>query len=257
MVLCPGLAARLGGAGMSDSILPVRALNLGYEVDGTPLIDDVSMTVAPGAFTVLLGPNGAGKSLLLRLLHGLIAPTSGTIDWTGGGDMRGRTLRQRQAMVFQRPVLLRRSVEANVRYALKWQGAQPADLQAAAESALERAGLADRRRVPARLLSVGEQQRLVVARALAGKPDILFLDEPTASLDPASVQLIEALLIEANAAGTAMVLVTHDIGQARRLGQEIIFVHRGRLVESGSAAAFFSDPKSAAAKAYLEGEIVV
>lgn len=242
---------------MSKSILPLRAANLGYEVDDTGLIDDLSMTVDPGAFTVVLGPNGAGKSLLLRLLHGLIVPTSGTIDWTGPADMRGRTLRQRQAMVFQRPVLLRRSVEANVRYALKWQGAQPGDLQAASESALQRAGLADRRRVPARLLSVGEQQRLVVARALAGKPDIMFLDEPTASLDPASVQEIEALLIEANAAGTAMVLVTHDIGQARRLAHEVVFLHRGRLIESGPADAFFRDPQSDAARAYLKGEIVV
>lgn len=242
---------------MSEPILPLRAENLRYEVDGTGLIDGISMTVAPGAFTVVLGPNGAGKSLLLRLLHGLIAPTSGTVNWTVPADMRGRTLRQRQAMVFQRPVLLRRSVEANVRYALKWQGAKPDELQAAAESALERSGLADRRRVPARLLSVGEQQRLVVARALAGKPDILFLDEPTASLDPASVQQIEQLLIEANAAGTAMVLVTHDIGQARRLGQNIVFVHRGRLVESGAADGFFGDPQSAAARAFLKGEIVV
>jgi tungstate transport system ATP-binding protein len=242
---------------MSKSILPLRAAHLGYEVDGTGLINDLSMTVDPGAFTVVLGPNGAGKSLLLRLLHGLIVPTSGTIDWTGPADMRGRTLRQRQAMVFQRPVLLRRSVEANVRYALKWQGAQPGDLKAASESALQRAGLADRRRVPARLLSVGEQQRLVVARALAGKLDILFLDEPTASLDPASVQQIEALLIEANTAGTAMVLVTHDIGQARRLGHEIVFVHRGRLIESGPADRFFREPRSDAARAYLKGEIVV
>lgn len=242
---------------MSRSILPLRAENLRYEVDGTGLIDGISLSVDPGAFAVVLGPNGAGKSLLLRLLHGLISPTSGTIAWAGAAEMRGRTLRQRQAMVFQRPVLLRRSVEANVRYALKWQGAAPGELQAASEYALERAGLIDRRRVPARLLSVGEQQRLVVARALAGEPDILFLDEPTASLDPASVQQIETLLIEANAAGTAMVLVTHDIGQARRLGQEIVFVHRGRLVESGAANDFFTAPKSPAARAYLEGEIVV
>ena len=187
---------------MSDSILPVSARNLRYNINSVELIGNISMTVEPGAFTVVLGPNGAGKSLLLRLLHGLIAPTSGSIDWTGSANLNGRTLRQRQAMVFQRPVLLRRSVEANVKYALKWQGARPNDLRAASEYALERAGLAERRRVPARLLSVGEQQRLVVARALAGKPDILFLDEPTASLDPASVQQIESLLIEANAAGS-------------------------------------------------------
>lgn len=242
---------------MSDSVLPLSALNLRYEVKGAPLINDISMTVAPGSFTVVLGPNGAGKSLLLRLLHGLIMPTSGRIDWAGNGGLRGRTLRQRQAMVFQRPVLLRRSVEANVRYALKWQGAKPAELEEACEFALQRAGLADRRRDPARLLSVGEQQRLVVARALAGKPDILFLDEPTASLDPASVQRIEALLVDANKAGTAMVLVTHDIGQARRLGQDIVFVHRGRLVENEAAEPFFRSPKSGAARSYLGGEIVV
>ena len=242
---------------MFKSVLPLSAHHLGYQVDSIRLIDDISMKVEPGAFTVVLGPNGAGKSLLLRLLHGLIEPTSGSVDWTGPTDGLSRTLRQRQAMVFQRPVLLRRSVEANVRYALKWQGARSGDLQTAVESALQRAGLADKRRVPARLLSVGEQQRLVVARALAGKPDILFLDEPTASLDPASVQQIEALLIEANAAGTAMMLVTHDIGQARRLGQEILFLHRGKLVESGAASAFFDAPQSAAARAYLKGEIVV
>lgn len=242
---------------MPDPILPLCAGNLRYEANGTGLIEDISITVAPGAFTVVLGPNGAGKSLLLRLLHGLIAPTSGTIDWAGSVNMRGRTLRQRQAMVFQRPVLLRRSVEANVRYALKWQGTEPSELQAASDSALVRAGLGDRRRVPARLLSVGEQQRLVVARALAAKPDILFLDEPTASLDPASVQQIESLLVEANAGGTAMMLVTHDISQARRLGREIAFVHRGRLVECGPAGSFFSAPQSDAARAYLKGDIIV
>ncbi len=160
-------------------------------------------------------------------------------------------------MVFQRPVLLRRSVEANVRYALKWQGVPCPERRAAIDAALERSGLSDLRRVPARLLSVGEQQRLVVARALAGNPDILFLDEPTASLDPASVQQIEALLVEANQGGTAVVLVTHDIGQARRLGREIVFVHRGRVAESGPAERFFSRAQTAAASAYLEGKIIV
>jgi tungstate transport system ATP-binding protein len=242
---------------MADSVLPLSAVNLCYEVNGISLIDDLSLTIGPGAFTVVLGPNGAGKSLLLRLLHGLIAPTSGRVVWTGATDTRGRTLRQRQAMVFQRPVLLRRSVEANVRYALRWQGARSAGLTQACEFALERSGLADRRRVLARLLSVGEQQRLIVARALAGKPDILFLDEPTASLDPASVQQIESLLTDANAAGTAVVLVTHDIGQARRLGKNIVFIHRGRVVENDAAVSFFSNPQSAEAGAYLNGEIVV
>lgn len=242
---------------MSDTILPLRADILRYEVNGRILIDGISLTVEPGSFTVVLGPNGAGKSLLLRLLHGLIDPTSGSVDWRGAAGARDGELRLRQAMVFQRPVLLRRSVEANVRYALKWLGVPRADRSAAIDAALDRAGLSDLRRVPARLLSVGEQQRLVVARALAGKPDIMFLDEPTASLDPASVQRIETLLADANSAGTAMVLVTHDIGQARRLGRDIVFIHRGRVIEEASADRFFDRPETSAAGAYLKGEIIV
>ena len=239
---------------MTDSILPLRAEDLRYAVDGRTLIDGISFAVEPGAFTVVLGPNGAGKSLLLRLLHGLLAPTAGRVLWRDGSNGE---LRRRQAMVFQRPVLLRRSVEANISYALKALGVPRTARPAAIGRALERAGLADSRRVQARLLSVGEQQRLMVARALAGEPEILFLDEPTASLDPASVQRIENLLVEANARGMAVVLVTHDIGQARRLGRDILFLHRGRLVEQSPAATFFDNPGSAAARAYLEGEIVV
>lgn len=242
---------------MPDSILPLHAQDLRYQVNGRTLIDGISFAVDAGSFTVVLGPNGAGKSLLLRLLHGLIEPTSGTVSWDGPAGARDGALRLRQAMVFQRPVLLRRSVEANVRFALKWLGVPRAKQSAMVDAALERAGLSDKRRVPARLLSVGEQQRLVVARALAGKPDIMFLDEPTASLDPASVQQIEALLVEANTAGTAVVLVTHDIGQARRLGREIVFVHRGRVIERAPAGRFFDRPDTPAARAYLEGEIIV
>lgn len=228
-----------------------------YEVNGRVLIDGISLSVDAGSFIVVLGPNGAGKSLLLRLLHGLIQPTSGEVQWGGPLAQSDVVLRMQQAMVFQRPVLLRRSVEANVRYALKWQGVPRPDRVAAIDAALERAGLSGHRRVPARLLSVGEQQRLVVARALAGKPDVMFLDEPTASLDPASVQQIETLLVEANQAGTAIVLVTHDISQARRLAQDIIFLHQGRIIEQSAAASFFDQAQTEAATSYLNGDIIV
>ncbi|MGB0631874.1 MAG: ATP-binding cassette domain-containing protein [Alphaproteobacteria bacterium] len=239
---------------MSSSILPLRADNLRYSVDGRALVDGISLTIEPGTFTVVLGPNGAGKSLLLRLLHGMLVPTSGTVTWANGvnGD-----LRRRQAMVFQRPVLLRRSVEANITYALGALGISRAQRPELVDLALTRAGLADARRVQARLLSVGEQQRLSVARALASEPDIMFLDEPTASLDPASVQRIETLLTDANARGMAIVLVTHDVGQARRLGRDIVFLHGGRLAERGGAAEFFDSPRSDVARAYLAGEIIV
>ena len=239
---------------MSSSILPLHAENLRYIVDGKALVDGVSLTIAPGTFTVVLGPNGAGKSLLLRLLHGMLPPSSGSITWSNGvnGD-----LRRRQAMVFQRPVLLRRSVEANIAYALGALGIPRADRPAMIDLALARADLVSARRVPARLLSVGEQQRLAVARALACDPDIVFLDEPTASLDPASVQRIETLLADANARGMAIVLVTHDVAQARRLGRDIVFLHSGSLAEQADAGAFFENPRSDVARAYLAGDIVV
>ena len=239
---------------MSSSILPLRARDLRFLVDTRPLIDGISLTIDPGSSTVVLGPNGAGKSLLLRLLHGMLEPTSGIITWakSSSGD-----LRRRQSMVFQRPVLLRRSVEANIAYALCALSIPRAQRTEMIDLALGRAGLTHARRTQARLLSVGEQQRLSVARALASEPDILFLDEPTASLDPVSVQRIETLVLEANARGTAIVLVTHDIGQARRLGRDVIFLHDGKDVEKGVAEAFLRNPMSEVARAYLEGGIVV
>ena len=239
---------------MTRHILPLQAENLRYSVDGKSLVEGVSLTIGPGTFTVVLGPNGAGKSLLLRLLHGMLTPTSGTISWSDGtnGD-----LRRRQSMVFQRPVLLRRSVEANIAYALGALGVPRLQRAAMIDLALSRADLEAARRIPARLLSVGEQQRLAVARALACNPDIVFLDEPTASLDPKSVQRIETLLADASARGMAIVLVTHDVAQARRLGRQIVFLHSGRLVEQTAASTFFETPQSDVARAYLAGDIVV
>ena len=239
---------------MGSSILPLRARDLRFSVGATPLIDGISLTIGPGDSTVILGPNGAGKSLLLRLLHGMLEPTSGSITWSRS-TAEGR--RRRQAMVFQRPVLLRRSVEANIAYALGALATPRAQRSEMINLALSRAGLTEVRRVQARVLSVGEQQRLSVARALASEPDILFLDEPTASLDPASVQRIETLVLEANARGTAIVLVTHDIGQARRLGREVLFLFDGKETESGAAVKVLSNPQSDVARAYLKGEIVV
>ena len=238
---------------MGSTILPLRARNLRFSVGSKALIDGISLTVHPATSTVVLGPNGAGKSLLLRLLHGMFEPTSGSITWARGPNDGAR----RQAMVFQRPVLLRRSVEANIVYALAALAIPRHQRPAMIDLALLRAGLTQARRLQARLLSVGEQQRLSVARALASEPDILFLDEPTASLDPASVQRIETLVLEANERGTAIVLVTHDIGQARRLGKDVLFLYNGKEAERGTTEKVLSNPQSDVARAYLEGEIVV
>lgn len=239
----------------SPAILPLEVESLAFEAGGQRLIDGIDLTLRPGARTVVMGPNGAGKSLLLRLLHGLLQPTAGVIRWAGrAADSR---VRMRQAMVFQRPVLLRRSTAANVRYALRAGGLRGAELERRISVWLERAGLSDLSKRPARVLSGGEQQRLAVARALSREPEILFLDEPTASLDPASMLAIEQLLQAANAAGTKIVLVTHDLGQARRLADEVVFLYRGRVEEMCPAERFFENPRSDKARAFVAGRIVL
>ncbi|MCB1510767.1 MAG: ATP-binding cassette domain-containing protein [Hyphomicrobiaceae bacterium] len=236
----------------TSSMLPLVTSGLTLTIDNNTLIDRVDLTIDEPGITIIMGANGAGKSLLLRMLHGLVAPTAGAIHWNG--QPIGDAARKRQAMVFQRPVLLRRSVAANVDFALALSGPSDATRR---DELLALVGLLDRSRQPARLLSGGEQQRLALARALATSPEVLFLDEPTASLDPASVLMIEEIVTKARASGIKIIFVTHDIGQARRLADEVVFLHRGRRVEQCNAASFFDSPTSEAARAYLEGRIIL
>ena len=232
-------------------LLPLRVEGLRYEAGGARLVDGVDLTLRGGGITVILGANGAGKSLLLRLLNGLIAPTSGTILWDG--EPLSEAVRRRQAMVFQKPVLLRRSAGANVDFALAARGRKDPDRR---EALLRHVGLSDHARAPARRLSGGEQQRLALARALATDPDVLFLDEPTASLDPASTHRIEEIVAGYASSGRKAVFVTHDLAQARRLADDVVFLHAGRVAEHAPAARFFAGPASEAAEAYLAGRLV-
>ncbi len=225
---------------------------LTFAVNGKTLVDDVDLSLSQDSFTVIMGPNGAGKSLLVRLLHGLIRPTSGEIFW--GGHAMSAAVRKRQAMVFQRPVLLRRSVAANIDFVLRLSGRVH---KARRREILAMVGLAERERQPARLLSGGEQQRLALGRALATEPRVLFLDEPTASLDPASTLMIEQIVGQAHRSGVKIVFITHDVGQARRLADDVVFMHRGKLVEHTPAERFFSEPASRAARDFLAGRIVL
>jgi tungstate transport system ATP-binding protein len=232
-------------------ILPLRLDGLRFDRGGAALVDGVSLTVAPRRRLIVMGPNGAGKSLLLRLCHGLIAPTAGRVVWAAGeGRPRG------QAMVFQRPVLLRRSVRANLDYPLALAGVPRALRLRRLADALDRFGLAPLAARPARLLSGGEQQRLALARAWVTAPEVLFLDEPCAALDPAATRAIEAMLMDFAAEGMTLVMSTHDLGQARRLAEDVAFLHRGRLVEAGPAAAFFAGPATPEARAFLAGDLI-
>jgi tungstate transport system ATP-binding protein len=234
-------------------IFPLILREVCFEVGGKPLIDHISYACEARPCTMVLGPNGAGKSLLLRLCHGLISPSSGWILWNG---LDVRAVRQSQAMVFQRPVLLRRTVDANIRYALSVRGIPRRQRRAIVSEALEQAGLLELSARPARVLSVGEQQRLALARAWALKPQVLLLDEPTASLDPAATQAVETLLGRIHRTGTSIIMTTHDLGQARRLADEVLFLHRGQLLEHGPAAEFFNKPQSQEAAAFLEGRLL-
>lgn len=232
------------------AILPLAVRDVGLRFGASTVLDGVSFDLGPSGCTVVMGPNGSGKSLLLKLLHGLIPPTTGNIDWRGQGP---RDVTARQALVFQKPVLLRRSVSANVDFVLKVRGKD----RARTAALLDHVGLAHKADQPARLLSGGEAQRLALARALAADPEVLFLDEPTASLDPASVLAIEEIVREASARGVRIVFVTHDMGQARRMADDILFLSHGRIAEHNRALDFFRQPQSQAARDYLNGKIVV
>lgn len=235
------------------SILPLAVENVGFAVRGATLIDGISFALEGGRRTVVMGPNGAGKSLTLRLCHGLIAPTGGRILWQGPAAAGAR---RRHAMVFQRPVLLRRSARANITHALSLAGLGRSERRARAHLALERFGLAALAERSARVLSGGEQQRLAMARAWALAPQVLFLDEPTAALDPGATRAIEDMIGVFHADGVKIVMTTHDLGQARRIADEVIFLHRGRVLEHTPAAEFFEQPRTAEARAFVRGELL-
>jgi tungstate transport system ATP-binding protein len=211
------------------------------------VLGPLSLRIDAGPSTIILGANGAGKSVLMRLMHGLLAPSSGRISWSGADT------RRKQAMVFQRPVMLRRSALQNVLYAVEVAGVS--DAGRVAKEALAEVGLAHVANQPARTLSGGEQQRLALARAWALHPEVLFLDEPTASLDPTATREIEAVIRAFDAAGTKVVMATHNLGQARRLGDEVIYLHQGRVVERAAVETFFARPATPEAAAFIKGEL--
>jgi tungstate transport system ATP-binding protein len=234
------------------AILPLALRDVCFSAGGRAIIDHVSAEFAAGPSTIILGANGAGKSVLMRLMHGLLQPTSGEIAWNEPDSER---MRRKQAMVFQRPVMLRRSALANIVYALKVARVARAEREQIAVEALESVGLMPLAHRPARVLSGGEQQRLALARAWALHPEVLFLDEPTASLDPSATREIEMVIRAFDAAGTKIVMATHNLGQARRLGDEVLFLHQGRLVERAPVELFFPCPATPEASAFIKGEL--
>ena len=227
----------------------------GVRFGTTVALSDVDFTLAPGERVVLVGANGSGKTTLLRLLHGQL-PHAGQRVVHRARDGGDAAPAPRQAMVFQRPFLLRLSVWRNLMVAL-WLARVPrAERAARAQAALERVGLAQERERPARVLSGGQQQRLALARAWAVQPEVLFLDEPTASLDPGAKREVEALIESfARDDGVAIVMSTHNLGQAKRLGTRVVYLEGGRVLVDRPTPMFFGEPLPAAAAQFVRGEV--
>lgn len=233
-----------------SAALPIVIEGLRYRVGDRPILKGVDMSVTSSGITAIIGANGAGKSVLLRLIDGLLAPTSGTIRIGPSAGIRPST-----AFVFQRPGLVRASAAANVALALAPLGLGAGERAERARAALRHVGLSERAGAPATRLSGGEQQRLALARAWARAPDLLLLDEPTANLDPASSRVIEDLVASMAAAGTKVVLVSHNLGQVMRLAEDVVVLAGGLAVEHGPVRTTLSSPRSPQARAYLTGEM--
>ncbi|WP_073248806.1 ATP-binding cassette domain-containing protein [Shimia gijangensis] len=219
---------------------------------GKVLIGPVDLTLEGHGITIVIGPNGAGKTSLLRMLHGIARLNEGSIVWACDQE----EARQRQAFVFQSPVMLRRSVRDNLAYPLRLIGETRAEAGKLAEGMAEKVGLTYALSRPATVLSGGERQKLALGRALIRSPDVLFLDEPCASLDGPAMRDVETILKNAANDGTRLIMSTHDMGQARRLATEVLFLLGGKIHEQGDAAQFFEQPKTAMANAFLNGDIV-
>ena len=237
----------------APGILPLEVRHVSLDMGTRRLLDDLNFTVESGPFTIILGPNGAGKSLTLRLCHGLLRPTFGEVLWRGTA---AREVPKNQTMVFQRPMMLRRSVTANIEYGLRLQKLSRRRRRERVAEVLKLAGLEPLAARPARSLSFGEQQRVAIARAWALRPQVLFLDEPAANLDPSATRAIEGVLRAVHRSGTKIVMSTHDLPQARRLGDEILFLHRGHLLEQNTADGFFDSPETHEARAFIEGKLL-
>ncbi|PIE13283.1 MAG: sulfate ABC transporter ATP-binding protein [Rhodobacterales bacterium] len=236
---------------MSD-LFPLTVQGAESARRGKVLVGPIDLELGGTGVTVVIGPNGAGKTTLLRLLHGAARLTKGRIDWLCGLD----EARHHQAFVFQRPVMLCRSVLDNIAYPLLVRGEARRTARDKARDWAGRVGLGDMTGRAAHALSGGEQQKLALARALIATPRLLFLDEPCAALDGRAMREVEKILCDARDAGTRLILSTHSMGQARRLGDEVLFMIGGRIGEFTPAESFFNGPKTPQARAFLQGDIV-
>jgi len=233
-------------------ILPLRAENIRVARGGKTLLGHMSLEIGGEGVTIVLGPNGSGKTTLLRALHGLERLREGAVRWA----VPEPETRSQQAFVFQAPILMRRSVVDSIAYPLLLDGLRRGEARDRAADAAEAVGLDDRLALQAMDLSGGEKQKLAIARALVRRPQILFLDEPCANLDGRATRDIEAILAKVREQGTRIVMSTHNVGQARRMADEAVFLFDGRMIDGGIASEFFDNPQTPEARAHLQGDLL-
>lgn len=243
-------SATLASAAKSP-LLPLKLTSVNLSINSTALLRDINLQIDNNLITVVIGHNGAGKSLLIRVMHGILQANSGTVEWNAQ-PVSDIAVRQQQSMVFQKPVLLRRSVAANIDYVLKLRNLGSKTRR---NELLAEAGLTEKSKQAARSLSGGEQQKLAIARALATNPKVLLLDEPSANLDPHATSQIEALIHKASRAFVKIIMVTHDLAQAQRVADDVVFLDDGKLAEHSPSSQFFTRPASAAGRAYMSSYI--
>ena len=234
-------------------ILPMLVEGLTFSAGGKDILHKINFRLNADGKTFIVGPNGAGKSVLLKICHGLLTPQSGKVVWSNSAENNPD---YKQGMLFQRPILLRRSARANIEYALAVRGISGVQRRRRVDAVLEQTGLASLANQNARVLSLGEQQRLALARVWALEPRILFLDEPTAHLDPSSTRMVEDVISGIFDTGTKIVMTSHDMGQVKRLADEVLFLYRGQLLEKTSVKKFFARPKSTEGQLFVTGDLL-
>lgn len=240
------------GAEKTGSLLPLTLLGATVRVRQKLLVGPIDLTLEPEGFTIVMGPNGAGKTTLLRLMHGLQRLSSGTVEWA----VNDAVARKKQAYVFQSPIMMRRRVVDSIAFPLTLHGMDKKTARGKATEWAKRVGLGHVLQSWAPLLSGGEKQKLALARALIYQPEILFLDEPCANLDGRATREIEKILMDTQQAGTRIVMATHDMGQARRLASDVVFIYGGKVHEKSDAQTFFTKPSTLKAQAFIKGDIV-
>jgi len=233
-------------------LFPLQAKQAIVRRKGKVLAGPIDLTLQGQGVTIVIGPNGAGKTTLLKMLHGIVRLNGGSLNWACSTD----EAQKRQGFVFQSPVMMRRSVLENIAYPLRLIGVAKAEARQRAQDWAEQVGLGHALKQQATLLSGGERQKLALARALIRDPAVLFLDEPCASLDGRATREIEEILIRAAANGTRLIMSTHNMGQAQRLADEVIFVLHGTIQEFSPAEVFFAEPETKQGRAFLRGDIV-